>query len=79
MYTGYCDGAKPHHQPSKGGIRGEIASILQNGVYTAQKTSCRQNRSTAVFCMEKSSQISQNKFDVYSKYLAKRAVGSGMI
>ena len=64
---------------SEGGIRGEIASILQNGVYTAQKTSCRQNQSTAVFCMEKSSQNSQNKFDVYSKYLAKRAVGSGMI
>jgi len=50
-----------HHQPSGGRIHEEIASILQNILSTAPKTSCWQNQSTAVFCMQKRSLISQNK------------------
>ena len=70
---------KPHRQLLGGRIRGEIASILQNRASTAHKTSCRQNESTAVFCMQNRTQISQNKLEIYKKYFANRAFGCNLI
>jgi hypothetical protein len=52
---------------------------LQNRASTAHKTSCRQNESTAVFCMQNHTQISQNKLEIYKKYFANRAFGCNLI